>query len=181
MKTIGTLLAILMIVIITQTSALAQQEVITEEKSIEQLQDDQIEVEDLVTRRNNTRKLEGSWNHQGTRLNCQTGAVLGTFQALFTFNRGGTFWESGTQISPALRSSSHGVWSYQSNRRYTTAFQFFRFNADGTLAGRQIIRQQIILSSSGNSYTATATAQVLDAGGNVIANNCSSGTGTRFE
>jgi hypothetical protein len=115
------------------------------------------------------------------RLNCATGATLGTFQAMFTFNRGGTFWESGTQTSPALRSSSHGLWNYQSNRHYTTRFQFFRFNADGTPAGRQIVSQQIELSADGNSYTATATAQVLDVGGNVIANNCAAGSGTRFE
>lgn len=174
-KTIGTMLAMLMLTVFTQISVSAQN-VITEEKSGEQTQE-----EDAAMRRENTRRLEGSWNHQGMRLNCATGAVLGTFQAMFTFNRGGTFWESGTQTSPALRSSSHGLWSYQSNRRYTTAFQFFRFNADGTHAGRQIVRQQIQMSSDGNSYTATATAQVLDVNGNVTANNCAAGTGIRFE
>ncbi len=175
LKTIGgTMLAILMLAAFTQISVSAQ-DIINDEQIEEQTQ------EDAFTRRENTRKLEGSWNHQGMRLNCQTGAILGTFSAMFTFTRGGTFWESGTQISPSLRSPSHGVWSYQSGRRYTTAFQFFRFNADGTLAGKQIVRQQIEVSRSGDSYTATATAQVLDAGGNVIANNCAAGTGTRFE
>jgi hypothetical protein len=146
-----------------------------EEQSAEQKQGSESK------RRGDARKLEGSWNHQGMRLNCKTGAILGTFPAMFTFTRGGTFWESGTQISPALRSPSHGVWSYQSNGQYITAFQFFRFNADGTLAGRQIVRQQIEVSDDGNSYTATATAQVLDVNGNVLANNCAAGTGTRFE
>jgi hypothetical protein len=175
MKTIGqAMLAILMLAAVAQISVSAQ-DIINEEKPDAQTQ------EELSERRQNTRKLEGSWNHQGTRLNCQTGAVIGTFSAMFTFNRGGTFWESGTQLSPALRSSSHGLWSYESNGNYVTAFQFFRFNADGTLAGRQIVRQQIELSKDGDSYTATATAQVLDVNGNVIANNCSAGTGTRFE
>jgi hypothetical protein len=175
LKTIGTMLAILMLTILAQTSAFAQEDVMTNEKSDEQTQ------EELLAQRRNTRKLEGSWNHTGTRLNCSTGAAIGTFSAMFTFNRGGTFWESGTQISPALRSPSHGVWSYNGGRSYTTTFQFFRFNPDGTLAGRQIIRQQVELSQDGNSYTTTATAQVLDVNGTVIANNCSSGTGTRFE
>lgn len=175
LKTIGTMaLAILMMAAFTQNSVSAQDKN-NEEVSTAQTQ------EDLSARRANTRRLEGSWNHQGMRLNCQTGAVIGTFSAMFTFTRGGTFWEAGTQISPALRSPSHGVWSYQFGRRYTTAFQFFRFNADGTLAGRQIVRQQIELSRDGNSYTATATAQVLDTNGNVIANNCAAGSGTRFE
>lgn len=169
-------LAILMLATFAQIPVSAQEEdIINEEKSDEQSQ------EDLSMRRLNTRKLEGSWSHQGMRLNCQTGAVINTFSAMFTFTRGGTFWESGTQTSPSLRSSSHGIWSYQSMRHYTTAFQFFRFNADGTLAGRQIVRQQIELSSDGNSYTATATAQVLDVNGNIIANNCAAGAGMRFE
>jgi hypothetical protein len=176
LKTIGkALMAVLMCAAFTQISVFAQADFVNNEKTAVQTE------EESATRRQNTRKLEGSWNHTGTRLNCATGAALGTFVAMFTFNRGGTFWESGTQISPALRSPSHGVWSYESNGVYNTSFQFFRFNADGTLAGRQIIRQQLELSADGNSYTTTATAQVLDTGGTVIANNCSSGTGTRFE
>ena|SRR5688500_6493894 len=175
LKTIGgMILAILMLTIFTQIPVSAQDTII-EEKTYEQTEGI------LFPSTKNTPTLEGSWNHQGMRLNCQTGTVTGTFSAMFTFTHGGTFWESGTQVSPSLRSSSHGVWSYESRRFYTTAFQFFRFNADGTLAGRQIVRQQIQLSHDGNSYTATATAQVLDTGGNVIANNCAAGTGTRFE
>jgi len=176
LKTIGTMaLATLMLAMFAQISVSAQEDVVNEQQIEEQT------LEDLSAQGENARRLEGSWNHEGMRLNCQTGAILGTFSAMFTFTHGGTFWESGTQISPALRSPSHGVWSHQNGRRYNTAFQFFRFNADGTLAGKQIVRQQIEVSRSGNSYTATATAQVLDAGGNVIANNCAAGTGTRFE
>ena len=127
------------------------------------------------------KKIEGSWDHVTTRLNCQTGAVLGTFQAMFTFSDGGTFWEAGSNVAPSLRGPSHGVWERDSRGVYTTAFQFFRFNADGTLAGRQIVRQHIEVSDDGETYAATATAQVLDVAGNVIANNCASGVGTRFD
>ena len=74
-----------------------------------------------------------------------------------------------------------GIWSYQSRERYTTAFQFFRYNADGTLAGKQISRAQLQLSQDGNSYTSVSTSQVLDAGGNVIQNNCSTAAATRFD
>jgi hypothetical protein len=127
------------------------------------------------------RNIEGSWDHLTSRLNCQTGAVLGTFQAMFTFSDGGTFWEAGTNVAPSLRSVSHGVWERDSPGAYTTAFQFFRFNPDGTLAGRQIVRQHIEVSDDGESYTATAIAKVIDAAGNVIATNCASGVGTRFD
>ena len=131
--------------------------------------------------RDGDKKLEGSWNHAGTRIDCVTGQAIGTFVSMFTFSRGGTFWEAGTQMSPSLRSPSHGVWSHDSGRLYTTAFQFFRFNADGTLAGRLIVRQEIEVSDDGESYTATSTSQFLDVNGNVISTGCAAGIGTRFQ
>lgn len=177
LKTIGMLLAILMLTFSAQISVSAQEEIVNDAKADEQT----LEEEDAATRHSNSRMIEGSWNHQVRGLNCTTGEVIRTFQTLFTYNHGGTFWEDGTGTDPKLRGASHGVWSYQSNRRYTTAFQFFRFNPDGTHAGRQIIRQQVRLSADGSSYTATATAQILDVNGNVIQTNCSDGTAVRFQ
>jgi len=157
LKTIGTAtLAILMTAIFAQISVSAQDKIIT---------------------------LEGSWNHQIMRRNCLTGEVLGTAPAMLTFMQGGTMMEFGTQGPPSMRGSGQGVWRSVSefHPQYTSVFQFFRFNADGTYAGRQIVRQQIELNPDGNSYTASATAQVLDVNGNVIQNNCSTGTATRVE
>jgi hypothetical protein len=159
LRIIGTSFAILLLTTFAQISASAQG------KSDEQCRN----------------SLEGSWNHVTTRLNCQTGAALGTFQAMFTFSEGGTFWEAGTGTAPSLRGPSHGVWSRESLGVYSAAFQFFRFNPDGTWAGRQIVRQHIEVSEDGESYTAGATVQILDVAGNVIANNCARGVGTRFE
>ena len=131
--------------------------------------------------RDEYRKLEGSWNTVVTRLNCTTGAVLGTFPAMFTYSQGGTFWEAGTNTPPTLRGPSHGFWNFESRGMYTAAFQFFRFNADGTLAGRAIVRQRIQLSDDWTTYGSIARTQLLDVSGNVIATNCSSGFSTRFE
>jgi len=165
LKTVGKLaLPILLVAMFSQISVAAQ---------------DQMSVPAQDT--GGDKKLEGSWNHAGTRIDCVTGHAIGTFFAMFTFSPGGTFWEAGTQTSPSLRSASHGVWSHESGRLYTTAFQFFRFNADGTLAGRLVARQEIEVSHDGESYTATSTSQVLDVNGNIIATNCATGTGTRFE
>src|SRR5213596_3784445 len=135
----GTILTILMSATFGQISALAQNLEGGQTKNNEQY----------------AKNIEGSWDHVTTRLNCQTGAVLGTFQAMFTFSAGGTFWEAGTNLAPSLRGPSHGVWERDSPGVYTTAFQFFRFNADGTLAGRQIVRQHIEVSDDGETYTAT--------------------------
>lgn len=177
LKTIGTMLAILMLTIFAQISILAQEDNKTNEfKNVEQPLE-----EDAAMRRENTRKLEGVWNLTVTRLDCQTGAVLGSGPAILTFVRGGTMHDYGSGRPPATRSPGYGIWNYRSNGRYTDAFQFFIYNADGTLAGRQIIREQISLSHDGNSLTNTAASQILDTNGNITSTRCSSAVGTRFE
>lgn len=127
------------------------------------------------------RALEGVWDIQVTARNCQTGVAVRSFPAMQTFMRGGTMNDWGTGNAPALRSPGQGVWSYESQRNYSSAFQFFRFNADGTLAGKQIGRAQIELSHDGNSYTTTGMGQVFDVNGNVIQTGCSTATATRFQ
>ena len=138
-------------------------------------------LENLSTFNESVKKLEGSWNVQSTSRNCQTGEALETSPSMLTFNYGGTMQEIGTRIPPSRRSPGHGVWNQKSARNYTSAFQFFRFNTDGTLAARHIVRQEIELSDSGDEFTSTATSQILDPAGNVISSGCSSGVGTRFE
>lgn len=128
-----------------------------------------------------SRPLEGVWNAQATAINCQTGAVIRTGPAILTFVRGGTMHDFGTGRNPATRSPGYGIWSFNSNGQYTSAFQFFIYHSDGTLGGRMIVRQQIQLNSDENSYTSTTTTQVLDVNGNVIMNGCSNGVGTRFQ
>ncbi|MDQ3684724.1 MAG: hypothetical protein M3430_03875 [Acidobacteriota bacterium] len=167
-------MAILMLATFPQISVSAQ-DIISEEKSDEQTQ------EDLSARRANTRRLEGVWNLTVTVRNCQTGAAIRTFPAMHTYMRGGTMSDFGVGSAPLPRSSGQGVWSYQSRDHYSAAFQFFRFNADGTYAGRQINRVQIELSRFDDSYTSSATAQTFDVNGNVIANSCFTATATRFE
>jgi hypothetical protein len=164
-------LAIAALVALAQSPVFAQTDV-GDDKSYEQ-------EEDASSLRG--RGLEGSWNLQATRLNCQTGAVIGNATAMLTFTRGGTVMDTGTQISPALRGVGHGVWRHESGGHYTAAFQFFRFNADGTLAGKQVIRQQMVLNRAGTEFTNTSSANVLDVNGNVIATNCSTAVATRFE
>jgi len=175
LKTISTMLAILMLALFTQTSVSAQENVRSEEKGVERSQ------EDLSLQRGNPQALEGVWNHINTRRNCVTGEAIQTFAAMHTFMSGGTMSDWGAGTPPSLRSNGQGIWSYQSLGIFSTAFQFFRFNPDGTYAGKQVVREQIELSPDGNSYESTATAQVIDTIGNVIANNCATGTATRFE
>jgi hypothetical protein len=64
---------------------------------------------------------------------------------------------------------------------YTTSFRFFRFNADGTLAGRNIVRQHIEVSDDGETYTASAVNQAFDVNGVLLSTSCATGVATRFE
>jgi len=128
-----------------------------------------------------SRDLEGSWTTQVTFRNCQTGAAIRTFPAMNTFMRGGTMQEFGVGSAPLTRGPGHGVWSHQSGQRYSSNFQFFRFNADGTFAQTVRVRRQIELSQSGNNYTATATSEVFDTTGNLVMTGCATEVGTRFE
>lgn len=175
LKIIGTMaLAILMGATSAQTSVFAQNNN-NETNSDKQTQ------EDLPAQRDNERRLEGSWNIQVTRRDCQTGAALVSFPTMSTFAQGGTMHDYGIAMAPTGRGPSHGVWRHQSGRRYSNALQFFLFGADGTNTGRQIVRRQIELSRSGDGYTATGAVEVFNTGGVVIANICTTETGTRFE
>jgi hypothetical protein len=171
----GALLTFAIFTIFTQISVKAQ--VLTKD---EMTSDDQFR-EDDSTRSENANRLVGVWNVTVTRRNCLTGVEIGTAQAMLSFAFGGTMSDWGTGNPPSLRSPGHGIWSYESRGSYNSAFQFFRFNADGTLAGRQIVRSEIQLSRDGTSLTNSAMAQILDVNGNVIATNCSTATATRFE
>ncbi|MDQ3064522.1 MAG: hypothetical protein M3R14_16910 [Acidobacteriota bacterium] len=125
--------------------------------------------------------LVGSWNVQVSIRDCHTGMILVTFPAMITYNQGGTMQETANDAAPLLRLPGHGVWSQHNGRRYSNAFQFFRFNPDGTFAGRNIIRGAISLGQSGNEYTTTDTVGVFDANGNLIVTACATSTATRFE
>jgi hypothetical protein len=158
----GALLAILMLAVFAQVWVSAQN------KGNESLQND------------NEQSLVGSWNVRVTIRDCQTGAALVNFPAMITFNQGGTMQETANNPDPLLRLPGHGVWRHQRGRRYSAAFQFFRFNPDGTFAGRNVIRTTVSLGQSGDEYTTTDTVGVFDANGNLIVTACASSTATRF-
>lgn len=165
------MLAILMVTMFTQISVSAQDN--NNKESNTQIRENALS--------ENADRLEGVWNVQVTRLDCQTGAIIGTGPAILTFIRGGTMHDFGTGRSPSTRSPGYGVWRSHSTGQYTDAFQFFIFNTDGTLAGKQIVREQIVLSHDGNSFTNSAASQILDVNGNVTSTRCSTAIGTRFE
>jgi len=129
----------------------------------------------------NEQGLVGSWNLEVSLRDCETGTVFVSFPGMSTYNKGGTMQQTAVPEPGFTALPGHGVWKRQNGRQYSAVFQFFNFNLDGTFAGRVIVRSAISLEQSGNRYTSTDTAEVLDANGNLIIRGCSTSTATRFE
>ena len=168
----GSILAILMMALAAQIWVSAQED----NSSKEQTQKNSFESNNFD---NGARALEGSWTSQVTFRNCQTGAAIRTLPGHNTFMQGGTMQEFGV-ASGLFRSPGHGVWSSLFERRFFSAFQFFRFNPDGTYSGSVRARRYIDVDITGNTYTSTDTIDFFDTNGNLTSIGCATETGTRF-
>ncbi len=176
LKTIGgTALVILMLAMLAGVRVFAQ------ENRSEELNNEPTQQDEQNKSNSGSRVLEGSWNVQVTRRDCQTGAALVTFAAMNSYMRGGTMSEFGIGTTPSQRTPSHGVWSYTSGRNFTSAFQFFLFAPDGTYVGIQRVRRQMQVSRFGSSFSTTATIEILNPAGTIVATGCGTETATRFE
>lgn len=165
---VGTVLALLVIVGGGQICALGQDD----EKS------DQI----AASREpNHRRNIVGVWVTQLTRRNCDTGVPIGgTSQIQLTFAEGGTLLET---IGPStLRSHGNGIWNREQGwNEHSYALRFMRYDSAGAFVGSGVVRVALTLDETGNHYTATATNDILDVNGNVIASGCATSVSTRFQ
>ena len=123
--------------------------------------------------------LVGVWLTQVTRRNCDTGEPIATNRIQLTFAEGGTFLET---IGPSIiRSPGNGIWKREHGwNEYSYALRFMRYDAAGSFIGSGVVRAALTLDETGNHYTATATNDVLDVNGNVIASGCATSVSTRF-
>jgi hypothetical protein len=124
--------------------------------------------------------LVGVWVTQVTRRNCETGEpIAATGNSQNTFAKGGTLLET---IGPSIfRSPGNGIWKRESGwNEYSIALRFMRFDAAGSFVGSGVVRAAVTLDETGNHYTSTATNDVLDVNGNVIASGCATSVSTRF-
>jgi len=121
--------------------------------------------------------IEGTWESTITIRDCTSGAVLRSFKGMNTFHRGGTL--SDTNNSPTVtRGPGMGTWKRNPGGNYTASFRFYRYNADGTLAGSQKVTRTTAMTDS-SSTTGTISAQIIDTGENVLQTLCGSETSVR--
>jgi len=124
--------------------------------------------------------LVGVWVTQVTRRNCETGEPIGaTSQVQLTFAKGGTLLET---VGPSIfRSLGNGIWKRESGwSEYSFAQRFMRFDAAGSFVGSGVVRVALTLDETRDHYTSTATNDILDVNGNVIASGCATSVSTRF-
>jgi hypothetical protein len=126
-----------------------------------------------------TKKLEGTWRTELTVVDCQTDEPTGaTAQVLYTFLPGGSVLQS-ADATP-FRTPGYGIWKHTTERNFIATHIFFRFNADGTPAGRRETTLNIELGEGSNEFTATSLSEIFDVDGNVIQTTCPAETGQRL-
>src|SRR5919108_5203721 len=125
------------------------------------------------------RKLVGTWRTELTVFDCQTGEPTGaTAQILETYLPGGAMLQSSN--TNVFRTPAYGIWKHTTERNFLTSFTFFRFNTDGTQAGRSDITEHIELGKDADEFTATGVAKVFDVNGDLAMTVCLTATGQRL-
>ena len=125
-------------------------------------------------------RLEGAWNVRVSILNCQTGAIIRSFDSVTQFMDGGTLIDSTSGIPQALKTPGEGVWEHTVGSNYRFKFKSFGFDTAGNYTGYTVIQHDATLDSTGSSYESSGTAEVYAPNGVLVATLCSSTTATRF-
>jgi hypothetical protein len=125
--------------------------------------------------------LEGAWRVQLTIRDCQTGATLRTFPALFTFAKGGTLTATTAGQSPALFTPNLGVWRHANDHSYSAVSEAFVFSPAGAWIQTHRLTRAIEISDDGNDFTDTVALEIFDTNGNVIVRGCGTSVATRFK
>lgn len=124
-------------------------------------------------------KIEGVWDSHLTYKDCTTGAVLFTGQSLVAYAQGGVLTDISSGAAPSGRYPGLGVWRHLQEPHYQSTFKQFRYNSDGTFAGK-IIAVVEIKHESDDTLTTSAVGTIYNAAGNVVSTVCPTGVVTRF-
>ena len=131
------------------------------------------------------RRLVGTWNVTlrfpvcTTTCGCPGGVPNIPIPVLQRYERDGTM----LQITGGSLFAGPGVgsWEGRGHHEFAARFKFFLFNATGIRTGNEEITSRIDLTGP-NAFEASATFDLFDAAGNIIAQGCPiNETATRFE
>jgi hypothetical protein len=123
--------------------------------------------------------IEGTWDHEVTIRICATGNAIAHVSTMSTYGQGGVISEISGGQTPAVRSPGLGVWNHVRGREYAEALRFYRFNPDGTRAGKTVIVSNFThLLDDTLDYV--SIVKNYDAAGNLVQTLCATTTSTRF-
>jgi hypothetical protein len=84
-------------------------------------------------------------------------------------------------VSGPFDTPEYGLWQREpGSQNYSFREVNYRYDATGIFIGQLVIAANLNLTDN-NSFTYSATIQLFDANGNLIATLCGRGTATRFE
>ncbi len=121
--------------------------------------------------------LEGTWRMQVTVTDCQTGAVLRTFPALFAFAKGGTVTNTTAGQFPALFTSGFGAWQHTRGHSYRAVLDAFVLTPLGWIQTNRFTRA---IEVDGDKFTDTIELEIFDTSRNLIGTGCGTSVASRF-
>jgi hypothetical protein len=128
--------------------------------------------------------IEGVWQvtRQGVNCNDPNQQLGPPFPAIMTFHQDGTV--TGAAKSPVtgpFDTPEYGSWQREpGSQNYSFREVNYRYDGNGTFIGSLVLTANVNLTGD-DSFTYSATIQLFDANGNLIATLCGRATGTRFE
>ena len=123
-------------------------------------------------------RLQGVWNVSVAVRNCDTGQVIRQFHALNLYIHDGSMTETAANF---LRTPSVGTWRRVHDDTYTSMFEFFRYNPDGSFATLARVTRTIELNEDGGRFTSTGRVEDFNADSVRVAIGCSTETAVRAQ
>jgi hypothetical protein len=123
-------------------------------------------------------RLNGLWNVTVTIRNCETGEVIRNVRALNLYVHDGSMSETS---SNSQRSNSLGIWRHFRDNTYTSMFEFFRYNPDGTFASTARVIRTIELGHDGTTFRSAGTVEDFNAQNVSVSVACSTETAERAQ
>lgn len=124
----------------------------------------------VLQEQNESKELEGSWMVTVTLQGAPS------FQALKTYNQGGTMMASaqGDVLLnappgvPPVATTAHGVWVKTGKQEFLATFRQIFYGADGSFQGGAKIRHTATLNDTGDQWSGQFNVEYFDAAGNVV-------------
>lgn len=123
--------------------------------------------------------ITGTWNHELTIRNCATGGVIAQSNTMSSYLESGVVTELNTVPNPALRTPGLGIWKYVGSQRYELSLKYFRYNADGSFAGKTIIDSNI-RHLQDDTLAQVAVVRIFNPAGIQVVSGCATLTSNRF-